>query len=203
MPTGTTQSKDGIRSRHRQVRATLTPADLANAGDGIASHGLPWAEAIAAGKPATFTAYLGVDFEPPTLPLLHALYEAGHRILLPVCEPDRELSWVFWTPDSEFIRSRYAPIQEPAGERHGLDTVRTAAGMFMPATAVDRSGNRIGQGGGYYDKFLAAANAGGLHLPKAAIIYDMELLPAETIPAEDFDRPVEAVLMPSGLVAFA
>lgn len=147
MPTGTMPSKDVIRSRHRQVRATMTAADLANAGDGIASHGLPWAEAVAAGNPATFTAYLGVDFEPPTLPLLHALHEAGHSILLPVCEPDRELSWVFWTPDSEFVRSRYAPIQEPAGERHGLDTVRSAAGMFMPATAVDRSGNRIGQGG--------------------------------------------------------
>src|SRR5919112_1085558 len=60
MPTGTTQSKDGIRSRHREIRATLTATDLANAGEGIASHGLPWAEAIAAGKPATFTAYLGV-----------------------------------------------------------------------------------------------------------------------------------------------
>ena len=104
MPTGTMPSKDGIRSQHRQIRATMTATDLEIAGDGIATHGLPWAEAIAAGRPATFTAYLGVDFEPPTLPLLHALHEAGHSILLPVCEPDRELSWVFWTPDSEFVR---------------------------------------------------------------------------------------------------
>jgi 5-formyltetrahydrofolate cyclo-ligase len=203
MPTGTTQSKDGIRSRHREIRATLTATDLANAGEGIASHGLPWAEAIAAGKPATFTAYLGVDFEPPTLPLLHALHEAGHSILLPVCEPDRELSWVFWTPDSEFVRSRYAPIQEPAGERHGLDTVRTAAGMFMPATAVDRSGNRIGQGGGYYDKFLGHLATAGKNIPLAAVIYDEELLPAGQIPEEEFDRPVPAILAPSGFRALA
>ena len=44
--------------------------------------------------------------------------------------------------------------------------------MFLPATAVDMSGNRIGQGGGYYDKFLASVDASGLHVPRAAVIYD-------------------------------
>lgn len=202
MPTGTTPSKDGIRSRHRQIRATMTPADVAEAGERIAVHGLSWAQTLTAGRPATFTSYLGVGFEPPTLPLLHALHGAGHRVLLPVCEPDRQLSWVYWTPDTELVRSRYAPIQEPAGERRGMEAVRAVAGLFMPATAVDMSGNRIGQGGGYYDKFLAAAAAGGLEPPRAAVIYDAELLPAQSIPAESFDRPVDAALTPSGLVPF-
>lgn len=86
-------------------------------------------------------------------------------MLLPVCEPDRALSWVFWNPSSEFVRSRYAPIQEPAGERHGLEAIKEVAAMFLPATAVDMNGNRIGQGGGYYDKFLAAVDATGLRAP--------------------------------------
>ena len=72
--------------------------------------------------------------------------------------------------------------------------------MFLPATAVDGSGNRIGQGGGYYDKFLAAMDATGVHAPRAAVIYDSELLPASSIPVESFDRPVDAVLTPSGVV---
>jgi 5-formyltetrahydrofolate cyclo-ligase len=75
--------------------------------------------------------------------------------------------------------------------------------MFLPATAVDMNGNRIGQGGGYYDKFLAAVDATGLRAPRAAIIYDAELLPASTIPAESFDRPVDAVLTPSGVIRLA
>ena len=83
-----------------------------------------------------------------------------------------------------------------------MEAVRAVAGLFMPATAVDMSGNRIGQGGGYYDKFLAAAAAGGLEPPRAAVIYDAELLPAQSIPAESFDRPVDAALTPSGLVPF-
>ncbi|KRE44656.1 5-formyltetrahydrofolate cyclo-ligase [Arthrobacter sp. Soil736] len=196
-------AKDEIRARHRKLRTGL-PADArSDAADGIAAHGLAWAEMVADGRPATFTAYLGVAFEPPTLRLITALHEAGHSVLLPVCEPDRALSWVFWNPATEFVRSKYAPIQEPAGERHGLEVIKEVAAMFLPATAVDLSGNRIGQGGGYFDKFLEAADAAGLHAPRAAVIYDAELLPASTIPAESFDRPVDAVLTPSGIVPLA
>jgi 5-formyltetrahydrofolate cyclo-ligase len=196
----TRQSKDEIRSRHRKIRLGLQPEAMAAAASGIARNGLSWAATVADGRPATFTAYLGVAHEPPTLALITALHEAGHKVLLPVCEPDRGLSWVLWNPDSEFVRSRYAPIKEPAGERHGLEAIRDVAGLFLPATAVDMSGNRIGQGGGYYDKFLADAEAAGLQAPRAAVIYDSELLPASSIPVEGFDRPVDAVLTPSGLV---
>lgn len=196
----TLQSKDEIRSLHRKFRMGMQPDALSAAAAGIARHGLSWAAAIADGAPATFTAYLGVAHEPPTLPLITALHGAGHKVLLPVCEPDRALSWVFWDPECEFVRSRYAPIKEPAGERHGLEAIREVAGLFLPATAVDLSGNRIGQGGGYYDKFLADAEAAGLQAPRAGVIYDSELLPASSIPVEGFDRPVDAVLTPSGLV---
>jgi 5-formyltetrahydrofolate cyclo-ligase len=195
-----TLSKDEIRLRHRTTRAGMQPDALAAAAAGIALHGLAWAETVADGRPATFTAYLGVGFEPPTLPLISALHNAGHKVLLPVCEPDRTLGWVFWDPAVKFVRSRYAPIQEPAGERQGLEVMRTVAGIFLPATAVDMSGNRIGQGGGYYDKFLAKAESNGVQVPRTAVIYDAELLPPSSIPAEGFDRPVDAALTPSGLI---
>lgn len=205
-------SKEEIRASHRARRAGLTPDRLENAAAGIAGHGLAWASGLTGGSPGTFAAYLGVGSEPPTAPLLAALHEAGHQVLLPVCEPGLALSWVYWTPASEFVRSRYAPIQEPAGERHGTAVMQHTDGIFLPATAVDYSGNRIGQGGGYYDKFLAALAAllppgapaadGGLlpPLPTAAVVYDGEVLPAGSIPAEPFDRKVAAALTPAGLL---
>lgn len=205
-------SKEEIRASHRARRAALTPALLEGAGAGIARHGLAWASGLTGGGPGAFAAYLGVGSEPPTLPLLAALHEAGHQVLLPVCEPGLALSWVYWSPASEFVRSRYAPIQEPAGERHGTPVMLHADGIFLPATAVDFSGNRIGQGGGYYDKFLAALTAlmpsraetsdVGLlpPLPTAAVVFDSEVLPASSIPAESFDRKVAAALTPGGLL---
>lgn len=201
-------SKEDIRYSHRLRRAALSRAALESAAAGIARHGLGWADGLTGGRPGTFAAYLGMGSEPPTLPLLAALHDAGHRVLLPVCEPALELSWVHWTPESEFVRSRYAPIQEPTGERHGTAAVQHAAGIFLPATAVDLSGNRIGQGGGYYDKFLAALEAGrtlraqphdAVPVPTAAIVYDAEVLPAGSIPAESFDRKVSAALTPGGV----
>lgn len=199
-------SKEDIRSGHRLARARLSAAAREAAAEGIARHGLAWAAALAGGRPRIFAAYLGVGSEPPTLPLLAALHGAGHRVLLPVCEAELALAWVFWTPESRFVRSRFAPIQEPVGERHGTAAVRQAAGIFLPATAVDRSGNRIGQGGGYYDKFLAELQDtvpvqphDGVPVPTAAVVYDTEVLPAGSIGAESFDRKVSAALTPGGV----
>ncbi|MFF1883645.1 5-formyltetrahydrofolate cyclo-ligase [Pseudarthrobacter sp. NPDC058196] len=190
--------KDDIRAAHRRRRAARTEAELDAAGSDLARHGEAWAASVTAWRPGTVCVYLGVGKEPPTMPLVRALHGSGHDVLLPVCEPGRELSWVFWAPDISFERSRYAPILEPAGRRHGPEVAGSAAALIIPATAVDLSGNRIGQGGGYYDTFLGHLATAGKEIPLAAVIYDDELLPAGRIPAEEFDRPVPGVLMPSG-----
>jgi 5-formyltetrahydrofolate cyclo-ligase len=195
------ETKTKIRTAHRRRRAVLTRQQLEAAGTEIARHGVGWAASLAGGVRATFCVYFGVGVEPPTLPLINALHNEGHRVLLPVCEPGRELAWVFWDPDAGFEQSQYAPILEPVGERHGPDVAGTAAALFIPATAVDLAGNRVGQGGGYYDKFLGHLATAGKNIPLAAVIYDEELLPAGEIPEEEFDRPVPAVLAPSGLRA--
>ncbi|NQD89429.1 5-formyltetrahydrofolate cyclo-ligase [Paenarthrobacter sp. CM16] len=193
-------SKEDLRSSRRLQRRTLSPEQIAAAGRSIAQHGTAWAAAASSSTEATFAVYLGVAFEPPTMPLIQALHEAGHRVLLPVCEPGRQLSWVYWTPSTVFVRSSYAPIDEPEGERLESQVVAGAAGIFMPATAVDRDGNRIGQGGGYYDRLLQGLDASGGRPPTIAVIYDDDLLPSGSIPAEPFDRPVEEVLTPSGVI---
>ncbi|MGR0158850.1 5-formyltetrahydrofolate cyclo-ligase [Paenarthrobacter nitroguajacolicus] len=193
-------SKEDIRSSRRLHRRTLTPEHIANAGESLARHGTAWAAAVSPEAAATFAVYLGVAFEPPTIPLITSLHEAGHRVLLPVCEPGRLLSWVYWTPSTVFARSSYAPIDEPEGERLESSVIAKAAGIFMPATAVDRDGNRIGQGGGYYDRLLQSLDASGQRPPTIAVVYDDDLLPPGSIPAEAFDRPVRQVLTPSGVV---
>lgn len=203
-------TKEEIRSRHRNRRATMSAEDREAAGAALAGRGLAWAAGLSEAGPRTFAAYLGVGSEPPTLPLLKKLHAAGHRVLLPVCEPGLVLSWVYWTPASDFARSRYAPLQEPIGERFDTSVMRGVAGIFVPATALDHSGNRIGQGGGYYDTFLAAlpalfgtgSGSPAAPVPTAGVVYDGEVLPAGSIPAESFDQKVGAALTPSGLIGF-
>jgi 5-formyltetrahydrofolate cyclo-ligase len=194
----TKAAKDLIRAAHRRRRAAMTSLEREDAGTALAKHGSAWAASVIPGGDATVCVYLGVGAEPPTLPLIAALHDDGHRVLLPVCEPGRELEWVVWAPGIELARSRFAPILEPVGTRHGIDAAGEAAALFIPATAVDLAGSRIGQGGGYYDKFLGHLASAGKHVPLAAVLYDGELLPAGAIPVEEFDRPVPGVVLPSG-----
>jgi len=195
--------KDEIRAGHRARRKALGAAQIEAAGQDIARHGLAWAAALPGGDSKTFAVYLGVGHEPPTKPLMEALHDAGHRVILPVCEDDRQLSWVEWSPETLFHRSRFAPIDEPDGERMDSSAVAGADGIFLPATAVDGSGSRIGQGGGYYDRLLERLDAAGQRPPAVAVVYSGEVLPAGTIPAEPFDKPVAGALTPDGEVRFA
>jgi 5-formyltetrahydrofolate cyclo-ligase len=58
--------------------------------------------------------------------------------------------------------------------------------------AVDAGGNRLGRGGGSYDRALARV---GGQVPTIALLYDSELL--DHVPADPHDRPVRAVARPS------
>ena len=71
-----------------------------------------------------------------------------------------------------------------------------AAAVVMPALAVAEDGMRLGQGGGYYDRFLAELPQA---VPTVALVFEDELLPAGAIPAEPTDRPVDGVVTAAGL----
>jgi 5-formyltetrahydrofolate cyclo-ligase len=64
--------------------------------------------------------------------------------------------------------------------------------VLVPALAVDRAGNRLGRGAGYYDRALTKTRA-----QVVAVIYDDELVDA--VPHEPHDRLVDAALRPSGV----
>ncbi|MBX6750275.1 MAG: 5-formyltetrahydrofolate cyclo-ligase [Micromonosporaceae bacterium] len=145
---------------------------------------------------ARVAAYAPMPGEPggPTLPdeLASALPPGG--LLLPALRPDRDLDWVAYTgtlAQGGTIRA----LREPPGPRLGLESIATAEIVFVPALAVDRTGARLGRGGGSYDRALTRVRPG---VPVIALLYEDELVPA--VPTEPHDRPVTAALTPDGLV---
>jgi len=196
-------TKGQWRAELRAARQSMDDGARHRAAAGLAAAGLAWAGQVAAAASApTLCCYLSVGHEPATGPLLAALAAAGYRVVVPVCEPGFQLSWVAWSGGVELARSSLAPVLEPVGERFTFTALGAVAGILLPALAVDGGGVRLGQGGGYYDRFLArAASATGGPAPTAAVVYAGEVFAAGTLPHDALDRPVDYLLTPDGFRA--
>ena len=186
--------KDAIRSRFRRQRREQ--GDAAAAAEALASAAAPLLQSLPAH--CLVACYLSMGSEPDTSRLLEDLDAAGHTVVVPVCEPVRQLSWRRWRPGTELAAGLFPGIPEPVGPRLGLEAVKELELLFIPALAVDATGTRMGKGGGYYDRFLAQFRAAGGTGRTVAVVYDHEFLPAGELPAEALDAPVDAVLTPSG-----
>ena len=84
------------------------------------------------------------------------------------------------------VSKGYSGIPEPIDDGPVADD-KTAL-VLMPGLAFDPAGHRIGYGGGFYDKFLAAEP----NHPTLALCYEFQMLPA--LDTEEHDIPVDTVL---------
>ena len=188
---GIEDEKTALRARLLAARAALSAAERAGAARAIRDALLGRPEVQMAG---TVAAYYSVGTEPDTHGLVYALWKRGSYVLLPVLQPDGDLDWASYEgPDSMVPGPR--GLREPGEPPRGVDAVTRADLVLAPALAVDRSGRRLGRGGGSYDRALARVAP---LIPLIALLYDDELL--DRVPAAPHDISVRAVATPrSGL----
>lgn len=180
--------KAALRKRLITARAQLPESFRNDAGRLIRDSLLSLPELGAAG---TVAAYYSVGSEPPTGSLIYALWKRGSYVVLPVLLPDGDLDWASYEGPDSLVPGRFG-LLEPTEARRGADTVSRADVVLVPALAVSVSGQRLGRGGGSYDRALARV---GPQVPTIALLYDDELLPS--VPVAAHDRPVRAVARPS------
>jgi 5-formyltetrahydrofolate cyclo-ligase len=144
-------------------------------------------------RAATVAAYVSVGTEPGTGPLLEELRVLGRRVILPVLLPDNDLDWAVYVGPAELQRAGRG-LLEPTGRRLGVDAVATADVVLTPGLAVDRTGMRLGRGGGSYDRALGRVPVGTF---TCTLLYDGELL--DEVPSARHDRRVTAAVTPSGV----
>lgn len=165
----------------------MAPSDRHGSGRLIRDHILQWPEVAAAG---TVAAYYSIGTEPDTRSLIFALWKRGSYVVLPVLLGDGDLDWASYEgPDSLAPGPR--GLLQPTEPVRGAGTVARADVVLVPALAADVSGNRLGRGGGSYDRALARV---GPQVPVIALLYDDELLPS--VPVMPHDQPVRAVARP-------
>jgi 5-formyltetrahydrofolate cyclo-ligase len=184
------EAKASLRARVLAARRAMPPDQRLAAGRLLRDTLLGMPEMQMAGAIA---AYISVGSEPDTRALLFALWKRGSYVLLPVLQPDGDLDWASYEgPDSLAAGPR--GLLEPTEPRRGVTAITSADLVIVPAVAADRSGNRLGRGGGSYDRALARVGAA---IPTIALLYDGELLPAGEVPAGPLDQPVRAAALPA------
>ncbi|MFD8419857.1 5-formyltetrahydrofolate cyclo-ligase [Streptomyces sp. NPDC059466] len=189
-----------LRQGFLAVRSRLTADDLRETAEILAVRALELPELAHA---RTVAAYVSVGSEPGTLALLDALHARGVRVLLPVLMADNDLDWGAYTGEGSLTRVQHGgrmALLEPAGERLGPESVQEADAVLLPGLAVDRRGLRLGRGGGSYDRVLARLERAGTDPALVVLLYDTEVV--EDVPREPHDRPVHAVVTPSGVRRF-
>ncbi|AQS69145.1 5-formyltetrahydrofolate cyclo-ligase [Streptomyces pactum] len=192
--------KRALRREFLAVRNGLTADDVREAALSLAERALGMPEVARAHAVA---AYVSVGAEPGTLTLLDALRARGVRVLLPALLPDNDLDWGEYTGEDSLTLVRHGgrmALSEPAGERLGPDAVTEADVVLLPGLAVDGRGMRLGRGGGSYDRVLARLDRAGARPALLVLLYDSEVV--AHVPAEPHDRPVDAVVTPSGVRRF-
>ncbi len=139
---------------------------------------------------ATIGLYHAMPEEAPATAYAGFFHERGHTIALP-CIASRTAHMEFAQHtdpygQSDLVIGTFGMLQPPSDAPHLVPDV-----LFAPLVGFTESGERLGQGGGYYDRWLAE------HPQTVAIgmAWDCQLV--ENLPSEPHDRRLSAVITPT------
>jgi 5-formyltetrahydrofolate cyclo-ligase len=98
--------------------------------------------------------------------------------------------------EASFSLNRWGILEPDSSHSTPVDA-KSIAGLLIPGLAFDRKCNRLGRGGGYYDRALAEISNINPNVLKIGVALDFQVS-AEPIPMEPFDVPMDWVLTESG-----
>lgn len=173
--------KKALRAEIRAKKRAMTAQEIEEKSTALAKAFYETAEYKNA---KTIYGYLPYNQEVRTTQMLaHALAD-GKQVAVPKVYGD-EMKFILLSDLSQVAKG-YAGIPEPIAD--GPVAADPTALVLMPGLAFDPEGHRLGYGGGFYDKFLAAEP----DHPTLALCYDFQMLPH--LDTESYDIPVDRVL---------
>lgn len=181
-------NKKQLRLQCRQARNSLTPIQQQQHAQAVKATLLALSFFQSAQLSVGVT--LAFDGEVDLMPTMQAL-KNQHQLYLPRLKPDTTLDFLPWQEQAE-MQANVLGIPEPMGEQvigiADLDVV------LMPLVGVDKLGNRLGMGAGYYDKSLAQARQRPYLIGVAHQCQQVESLPVDA-----WDIPLDALVTEQGL----
>ena len=190
----TAKLKTQLRQKTRLLRQALTEEQRLKFDIELAQQFLKFAVEKTFHKTAL---YIQQDGELGTVHLIENLLAMNCMLYLPKLFEDggNQLHFVRYDQNSRMANNRFGIPEPVSNERIPIDELEL---IFMPLTAFDLMGNRLGMGGGYYDRTLAKLSNKNTLL--IGLAYDFQQIPA--CPVDNFDQPLEMVLTPSRAIDF-
>ena len=173
--------KKELRRTIRERKRAMTEEEIVSRSEKL---GVLFAQSEAYKNAKTIYGYLPYNQEVRTVPMLEQALKDGKKVAVPKVYGD-EMKFLY-LDDLSKVSKGYAGIPEPIADEPVADD--ETALVLMPGLAFDPAGHRIGYGGGFYDKFLAAEP----NHPTLALCYEFQMLPE--LHTEEHDIPVDSVL---------
>ena len=141
-------------------------------------------------KSSNFTCYSSRSEELQTGSFILNLLQSGKRVALPkVDKKKKELSFFYITSVENDLESGFNNIMEP---KEGLKRVNSLSEIdfgVIPAVSVDAEGNRIGFGGGYFDKYFKGKSTENI---LCGFVFDFQIL--EKVPRDSHDLKLDIIV---------
>lgn len=150
-------------------------------------------------KNANVGVYIQNNGELDTSLLIQSLWDKKHQVFLPIIHPFNHANLLFqkYEKNSPMKANRYA-ILEPKLDCSAVAPLASLDFLLMPLVAFDEQGNRLGMGGGYYDRTLALHYAEQRAKPAlVGLAHDCQQVPS--LPTAAWDVPLPTILTPTQL----
>jgi len=181
-------SKNSLRSEAKRIRAGAAALYAIEAAEKAANHGLKLLSSFE--KHAIIGAYWPIDDELDPRFLILQLQQAGYRIALPVVTgADEALGFRLWGQGDPLEHGSFGTLQ-PAEDAPA--TVPNA--LIAPLLAYDQDCYRLGWGGGFYDRTLAAHS----EIKAFGFAYGAQIV--DHVPRESHDWPLQGVITEEGVI---
>ncbi|MEE4484782.1 5-formyltetrahydrofolate cyclo-ligase [Serratia ficaria] len=185
------RQRQHVRQQIRQRRRELTPEQQQLAAQQIAERVATHPRIMAAQSVAAFFSF---DGELDTAPLIERLWQSGKRVYLPVLHPfsPGNLLFLRYAPDTPLARNRFN-ILEPRLDVRAVLPAGALEVVLTPLVAFDDAGQRLGMGGGFYDRTLQNWRRGGPY--PIGLAHDCQRV--ALLPIEHWDIPLPEIITPS------
>jgi len=178
--------KQAVREVAMAVRKGAHAA-ASGAGKAAARHVLAWLETVP--EVRSVSGYMPIYSELDIMPLMRALHGRGYVLSTPVIMGKAmPLRFRAWTPESRMVRGPFGAMVPESGDWLRPDL------LLCPMLAFDATGQRMGYGGGFYDRSIAAL------APVRALGFAYGAQQVESVPHEATDMPLEGVATEAGIV---